>query len=52
MDKFKKIFVVLLIETVVTFAQAGCKQQSEHPSSEHPTSEHPTGEHPTGEHPK
>ena len=60
-NKMKKLFILLLVMTVVSLGSTGCKQHHDHPTGEHPSSEHPTeekkaeeqpaGEHPTSEHP-
>ena len=65
MNKVKKVFVLVLIATVILLGMMGCNDKQEHPSGEHPSketeqgehpseeksTEHPT-EHPAGEHPK
>lgn len=59
----KKIFVLVLIATVLSLSLTGCKDKSEHPSGEHPSAEavkdaaeevaeKTAEEHPTGEHPR
>ena len=62
MDYLKRLFVLVLIATVVSLGGIGCQGTSEsppgeqpaedHPSDEHPSSEHPSEEHPTSEHPE
>ncbi|MHC5061893.1 MAG: hypothetical protein ACYTFK_12515 [Planctomycetota bacterium] len=51
-NKFKKIFLLVLIVGIVSLVLPGCKPKGEHPSKEKTGQEHPAGEHPSGsEHP-